>query len=283
MLRYLLAFLFVGLVLAENGLNAWLRYASLPPEQLSGATFPSQIVALNSTSFSPVFTAGIEVQKGIQGITGKSLNVVHSNSKSSSALVVGTLAAYEKAFGSVSGVTKLEADGYWLSINGGSVQILGQNERGALYGAFAYLSRLGQGDFSKVSQASNPQAPVRWVNQWDNLDGSIERGYGGSSVFWWNGTVVNDLTRAGEYARILASVGINAVVVNNVNADQNLLTAQNIAGIGRVADVLRPWGVQLGVSLNFASPQVTVTTYLGSIKPLNMFAAHRKSEYLRPS
>jgi alpha-glucuronidase len=115
---------------------------------------------------------------------------------------------------------------------------------------------LALGNFSKVAYATNPHAPIRWVNQWDNLDGSIERGYGGSSIFFNSGVVVNNLTRAAEYARLLASIRLNAVVVNNVNANASLLTPQNIQGLGRIADAFRPYGVQLGVSLNFASPQL---------------------------
>lgn len=99
------------------------------------------------------------------------------------------------------------------------------------------------------------------------MDGSIERGFAGNSIFFANGTIVSNLTRAGEYARILSSIGINAVVVNNVNANSTLLTPTNIGGLGRIADVMRPYGVQVGISLDFASPieavkgQANLTTY----------------------
>ena len=86
-------------------------------------------------------------------------------------------------------------------------------------------------------------------------DGSIERGYGGPSIFFRNGTVVSNLTQAAEYARLLASIRVNGAIVNNVNANATLLTPQNIAGLGRIADAFRPYGVRLGISLNFASPQ----------------------------
>ena len=254
-MRGLLLLLSVGLVAAENGLDAWLRYAPLPAANRN-AQLPSSIVALNSTQTSPVYTAGIELQDGLQGIFGKHVAVAHSDCKASSAVVVGTIDEYTKACGKLAGAPTLEADGFWLSVKGSTVQILGQNERGALYGAFEYLSMLAQGNFSQVAYVSNPNAPVRWVNQWDNLDGSIERGYGGPSIFFENGVVVSNLTRAAEYARLLASIRVNAVVVNNVNANASLLTAQNIEGLGRIADVFRPYGVQLGVSLNFAAPML---------------------------
>ncbi|MBI0385215.1 alpha-glucuronidase, partial [Streptomyces albiflaviniger] len=112
-----------------------------------------------------------------------------------------------------------------------------------------------QGNHSKVAYATNPSAPIRWVNQWDDMDGRIERGYGGPSIFFKDGQVVDDLTRVAEYARLLASIRINAVVINNVNANATLLSPTNLDGVARIADVFRPYGVQVGLSLNFASPQ----------------------------
>lgn len=253
-MRIILFLVSLGLVAAENGLNAWLRYAPVPGASSLHYALPSSIVALNSSSTSPVYTAGLELQKGIQGIFGKNISLSSTSTNASSSIVVGTVDEYTGAYGSLSNAPNLIEDGYWLSVQGSTVHILGQNERGALYGAFQYLSMLAQGNFSQVSYASNPAAPVRWVNQWDNLDGSIERGYGGVSIFFDNGTVVDDLTRASEYARILASIGLNGVVVNNVNANSSLLSDVNIAGLGRIADVFRPYGIQIGIALDFASP-----------------------------
>ncbi|KAG0155837.1 hypothetical protein PDIDSM_3010 [Penicillium digitatum] len=152
-------------------------------------------------------------------------------------------------------VPELKEDGFWLNTKGENIYILGQNERGALYGTFEYLSMLSQGNFSKVAYASNPSAPIRWVNQWDDMDGRIERGYGGPSIFFKDGQIVDDLARVAEYARLLASIRINAVVINNVNADAALLNSTNLDGVARIADVFRPYGIQVGISLNFASPQ----------------------------
>jgi len=267
MMRSLLLLLAsLGLAAAENGLNGWLRYAPLPGANRFHA-LPSNIVALNTTETSPVYVAGLELQKGLQGIFGKRVKINHKNCQASSSVVVGTIDEYTKACGSTHGIPELKEDGFWLSTKGDTVQVLGQNERGALYGAFEYLSMLAQGNFSQVAYSSNPHAPIRWVNQWDNLDGSIERGYGGPSIFFENGVVVDDLTRAAEYARLLASIGVNGVIVNNVNANASLLSAENIEGLGRIADVFRPYGVQLGISLNFASP--TLIGGLSTFDPLD--------------
>lgn len=253
-MRGLLLLASLGFAVADNGLAGWLRYAPLPSGNHSNNTRPSSIVILNDTASSPVYVAGQELRNGFKNILGEHVEIQHGSCQPS-AVVVGTIAQYSDICGGIDGIPELVEDGFWLSTNGGGVQILGQNDRGALYGAFEYLSMLAQGNFSQVSYATNPSAPVRWVNQWDNMDGSIERGYGGQSIFFANGTIVEDLTRASQYARLLASIGLNAVVVNNVNANATTLTPENIEGLGRIADAFRPYGVRLGISLNFASPQ----------------------------
>ncbi|KAK5135843.1 hypothetical protein LTR08_004491 [Meristemomyces frigidus] len=261
MLRTLLSTIgLVGLAAAENGLAGWLRYAPIPGAERYRAQLPSHIVALNATATSPVYVAGQELEKGLQGIFGKQCTVHHAHGHWGAApqVVVGTVDEYTKAYGALADAPELIEDGFWLSTKGQTVQILGQNERGALYGAFEYLSMLAQGNVTEVAYATNPAAPVRWTNEWNNMDGSIERGYAGASIFFANGVVVANMTRAAEYARLLSSIRINAVVINNVNANATLLSTQNIEGIGRVADVMRPYGIQVGISLYFASPTSAV-------------------------
>ena len=110
---------------------------------------------------------------------------------------------------------QIEPDGYSIHKINGLTVITGSTDRGVLYGAFAYLRDGG------IDEKSNPSAPIRWVNQWDNLDGTIERGYGGRSIFWENGHVRADLTRVSDYGRFLASIGINGATIDNVNVPTN--------------------------------------------------------------
>ncbi|RBQ68221.1 hypothetical protein FVER14953_08824 [Fusarium verticillioides] len=251
-------------VIAEDGVDGWLRYARLPSSvSINAKSFPQKIHVIGGSAKSPLGSAASELQKGYSGILNIDLKT-ESSSKScdfSQSIVVTTEENLKKACKGKLSHPKLEADGYWLSTSGSSVKIVGQNERGALYGAFEYLSMLGQGNFKKVERASNPSAPIRWANQWDNLNassthGSIERGYGGPSIFF-DGVknVRKDLSRVPLFGRLLASIGINAVVINNVNADIRLFNSENRKGLIEIADLLRPWGVQVGLSLNFASPQ----------------------------
>lgn len=265
-MRFSLLFLAsLGLAAAEDGLAAWLRYARVPNAKSCHDNLPSVIIPLNATEGQPVYTAAQELTDGISGMYSKKLSTATATAKSKEpAIIVGTVSAYSDGGGNTDTIPDLIEDGFYLDISGsdGDVLILGQNERGALYGTFKYLERLAQGNISNTvsTSTSNPHAPIRWVNQWDNLQdggthGSIERGYGGDSIFFWEGRVREDITRAGQYARLLASIGINAVVVNNVNANETILTPGNLDGLARIADVFRPYGVQLGLSLNFASPQ----------------------------
>lgn len=128
--------------------------------------------------------------------------------------------------------------------------------RGVLYGVFRLLERLGTEatDFSSAEESA-PRAPIRWVNQWDNMDGSIEGGYAGRSIFFDAGEVRADLTRAGQYARLLASIGVNGCTINNVNADLQMLSPERLFGVARIANEFRRWGVRLSLAVDLSSPQ----------------------------
>ncbi|KPI35259.1 Alpha-glucuronidase A [Cyphellophora attinorum] len=260
-MRAALLLLLISLAAAENGIDAWLRYAPIPEANSFKDFVPSTIVVLNDSQISPVYTAGQELQQGINSILGQRCQVAYEGSDDSS-IIVGTVEAYASTGGSIDGLQELIADGYYISTSAGGVLILGENERGALYGAFAFLETLATGNLSAGSYASNPDAPVRWVNQWDNMrdggtHGSVERGYGGKSIFFWDG----------QYARLLASIGINGIVINNVNANETTINDTNIEGVARVADAFRPYGIQIGLSLYFSSP--ANLSHLDTFDPLN--------------
>lgn len=182
-----------GLASAETGIDAWLRYAPFPGAEQYLDRVPSAVLALNNTVGSPVYTAAQELLTGIGGIFGKEVAQAapgHSNG----AAVVGTVEQFRMANRAVNTTETLIEDGYYLDVQGPTVTIVGQNERGALYGAFKYLSLVAQGNVTDYSIVSNPSVPIRWTNEWNNLQaggthGSVERGYGGPSIFWENGTV----------------------------------------------------------------------------------------------
>jgi alpha-glucuronidase len=134
--------------------------------------------------------------------------------------------------------------------------IVGGSDRGLLYGVFALLRFLAtDADLTQLNFRSHPAMPIRWVDEWDNPDGSIERGYAGRSIFFETGSVRDDLAPVAEYARLLASVGINGCNINNVNAAPQLLDSTHLKQIARIADAMRPRGVHLALSVDVASPQ----------------------------
>ncbi len=242
---------------AETGADGWLRYSALSPQSAKlYSKLPGATVLLGD---SPVLkTAQHELVQGVASIAGRTLRVgtepLHENS-----IVLGTLADLH-ALG-LNPPHELRADSYWLKsahVRGKDCLVVaGATDRGVLYGVFALLSKMARAEsMENIDEVQQPYAPVRWVNQWDNLSGKIERGYGGPSIFFADGKVRDDLTRAGQYARLLASIGINGCSINNVNADLGMLDDAMIAQVSRIADVFRPWGVQLAMSVDLSSPKV---------------------------
>src|SRR5579883_210075 len=247
-----------ALVHAESGYDAWLRYAPQTGAVRAGAgTVPENLTILGD---SPVIeSAKSELIRGVHGMLGHDI-ASSKNVGGRPAIVLGTIADLRKAGVNLSAPQDLTGDGYWLTsaeVDGNRDTIItGLTDRGVLYGSFAWLNRVARGQTARgADEVSSPHILLRWINQWDNLDGSIERGYGGRSIFFDGGAVRSDLSRVRDYARLLASVGINGCVVNNVNASPNVLADDFIPQLARIADEFRPWGIRIGLSVNFASPK----------------------------
>jgi alpha-glucuronidase len=219
-------------------------------------SMPPGLVNLDSSPVSG--SAERELVRGVRSMLHKTLRV-ETTVSGKNGWVLGTTAEIRAAFPQYQ-PPELSADGYSLSVlvaHGHTYWLIaGADARGVLYGTFHILAGMAEGTgFSLMAGSESPAAPVRWVNQWDNLNGTIERGYGGRSIFFDNGAVRSDLTRASEYARLLASIGINGCTVNNVNADPRILTPEMIRGVARIADAFRPWGVRLSLSVPINAPQ----------------------------
>ena len=211
---------------AENGAEAWLRYA--PLNQQTAKLYqnaPSKIVLVGDSLV--LHTAEQELSRGLAQMLGRSFG---RGSIAQDAFLLGKLPDVRPPDPLLEPPEALKPDGFWLKAlrmrGTPCVIITAANDRGVLYGVFALLSKIARGEsIASIDDLQQPYAPIRWVNQWDNLDGRIERGYGGASIFFEAGKVRADLTRAGQYARLLASVGINGCTVNNVNAAPEVLMA----------------------------------------------------------
>ena len=140
--------------------------------------------------------------------------------------------------------TMPDDDGYRIS----GRTITARTEMGLLYGRYALL-RGEQGE-------SHPFYKLRILNHWDNLDGSIERGYAGKSIFWSDSSLFTlHSSLIEQYAEANASIGINGTVLNNVNASPKMLTRTYINKVKEIADILRPWGIRVYLSVNFGTPK----------------------------
>jgi len=145
--------------------------------------------------------------------------------------------------------------------------IAGSDDRGALYGAFTFLRMLQCGrPLESLDIVERPSCQLRMINHWDNLDGSVERGYAGPSIFHWD-ELPEKNPRYNDYARMLASLGINGVVLNNVNShkdkegpyasansNKQILTTPYLIKLAALADLFREYGIQVFVCPSFASP-----------------------------
>ena len=152
----------------------------------------------------------------------------------------------------------LPTEGYSVIATESGMKINGGSNIGLLYGVYGVLFRLRRGEkLEKLNFSDAPAVNMRIINHWDNGDGSVERGYAGNSLFWKDGLIGYDLERLKDYARLLASVGINQISVNNVNVrplTAKLLTDEGLKDLIKVADVFRPFGIKLIISVHFDSP-----------------------------
>jgi alpha-glucuronidase len=233
---------------AQTADQAWLKYRGL-----SGPSpVPFRIVSLGDSPLERSTTH--ELQDGFDRLFGIPSYV------SPDSIAVGTAIETRVAYPDVSIPDDLGPEGFVLTQTRkeGHVHVIvsGGSDRGALYGAFALLRILAEGQkLAGLPLRSSPAMPIRWVDEWDNADGSVERGYAGRSIFFEGGKVRDDLKPVEEYARLLASIGINGCNVNNVNGAARFLEPQMLQSLARVANTMRPWAVRLAISVDVASPQ----------------------------
>ncbi len=245
---------------AETGYEGWLRYAAIDDASLRQSyekTLPAVVVTLGSSEVEQ--SAQAELIRGVRGLLNRTERT-ETALPAEDTILLGTVDEVKKTVPSFDAPTDLITDGFYLKtipIDGHVVLVVtALNDRGVLYGAFTLLRKMAlRESIAGLDEQENPYAPVRVINQWDNLNGTIERGYAGGSIFWANGHIVPDLQRAGDYARLLASLGIDGCSINNVNADPRAIDSEHIPELARVAAAFRPWGVRLFVDINFGSPK----------------------------
>jgi alpha-glucuronidase len=250
---------------AEDGYELWLRYALLPSEPRAALTRVAAGIVAPAEASATLRAAAAELQRGVSGLTGRPVSVATGVTDGS--LVIGTsrssalIARLDLPLRWNNGGPwgPLWREGYVIrtvELDGSRVTVIAANEDiGVLYGAFAWLRLAQTGvDLSDLDVTSTPSIGLRLLNHWDNLDGSVERGYAGASIWdWWRLPDYLD-PRYTDYARANASVGINGAVLNNVNAQPELLTAPYLEKVAALAGVLRPYGIRVYLSVRFSAP-----------------------------
>ena len=220
---------------AEDGYRLWLRY----PDTATATS------AIEVEKNSPMIdAAAAELRRGLAGRVARVLLATTADPR------VAALRLAQPPGEEGYAIRAVQVGGQ------PTVVVAANDERGLLYGAFALLRHLDTGGSpGTIDLQSAPRVKLRVVDHWDNLDGSVERGYSGSSLWdWWTLPDYKD-PRYTDYARAEASLGVNGVVLNNVNAKAESLTAEYIAKAAALADVFRPYGIKVYLSARFSSPR----------------------------
>jgi alpha-glucuronidase len=153
---------------------------------------------------------------------------------------------------------KLAEGGFIIKSLGNRLIIAGQDESGLLYGVFHFLSLLARGKaYGSLDIMEEPVSSLRMINHWDNIAGNVERGYAGQSLFFKDNRIDYDRDRVRDYARLLASIGINLISINNVNVRGSaklLITEEYLPDLAALASIFRPFGIRLILGINFGAP-----------------------------
>ncbi len=185
-----------------------------------------------------------ELAAGVQGMLGQEISTASGSVES------GLIIKRENASPDLEGA-------YRLVEKSGKLTLLAGEENGVLYGVFHILRLIAtEKSLQGVDEKKSPSQPLRMMNHWDNMDGSIERGYSGQSFYFRNNEFFID-ERTGDFARFMASVGINGIVINNVNvkdAATYLITERYFDKVAELSELFAEYGIKLFLSLNFASP-----------------------------
>ncbi|WP_373799724.1 alpha-glucuronidase [Bacteroides heparinolyticus] len=214
-----IALFFINQMAAENGSRLWLR-------QSGGAGASVEVLSRHASA-----TLNIAAEELRQSWRGNPVILAIEKDKA------------------------LAADGFKIVCSEGKIRVISPTGTGLLYAAY-HLLRLQESGQAIASTTENPAYTLRILNHWDNTDRTVERGYAGESLWDWEKLPHTLSESYKDYARANASIGINGTVLNNVNASPEILSAEYLNKVKALADVFRPYGIRVYLSVNFASPMV---------------------------
>jgi alpha-glucuronidase len=242
---------------AEDGHELWLRYRQIEAVQANAyRAHASQLVAGQGTPTLAVSRS--ELLRGLGGLLGGTLPDSQAITQDG-AIVMGTIASSPLIARLGLDMGDLGPEGYLIRsvrIDGRSATVIAAaDDVGVLYGVFHFLRLIQTGQpLDQLDLQEAPKLTLRMLNHWDNLDGYVERGYAGASLWDWHKLPDYLDPRYTDYARANASVGINGTVLNNVNANALSLTPAYLRKAAALADVFRPYGIRVFLSARFSAP-----------------------------
>lgn len=245
---------------AEDGYRLWLRYDLITDTKKLGI-YKSALTQINLKDDSPTLKAASEeLNNGLAGLLGARLPFVRTITKHG-ALIAGTPENSETiaALSLQAQLQEIGAEGFLIfttTANQKKCTVIAANtDLGVLYGVFHFLRLLQtHKDLNALSILSAPKIKLRLLNHWDNLNGAVERGYAGSSLWDWHKLPDYISPRYKDYARANASLGINGTVLTNVNANAQALTAMYLEKVAALAEVFRPYGIKVYLTARFSAP-----------------------------
>ncbi len=243
---------------ADDGYDLWLKYKKIDdPATLDRYQKLLQSIVVSGRS-STMDVVRRELKVGLSGLLGKDVAITTSTSRKHGVLFSARRNAPLAAAPNLDAILRgLGHDVYAMSSfdKGKSIAIAANSDAGLLYGVFRFLRLIQtRQSLANLDIVSRPSNQYRLLNHWDNLDGTVERGYAGKSLWKWNELPDKIDARYHDYARANASLGINGVVLNNVNANPAILKTEYLKKVAALAKVFRPYGIRVFLSANFASP-----------------------------
>src|ERR1700683_663292 len=242
---------------AEDGYDLWLRY--LPVEAQWKAQYQHAATQVAGDVSSPTLAAAHnELSRGLAGLLGAAPAKAHRITQDG-AILIGTPRGSAQIAALHLDLKQTDAEGYIIrstTVGRHRATVIAANtDTGALYGVYHFL-RLMQTHqaLTGLDIVASPRIRLRILNHWDNLDGTVERGYAGASIWNWHKLPDYLAPRYVDYARACASIGINGTVVNNVNANALSLTAAYLEKAAALAGVFRPYGIKLYLTARFTAP-----------------------------
>ena len=243
----------------EDGSKLWLRYPRIEADSLPRYVWAARrVLVKGSSQTSRVIRE--EVELALDGMLGDADRGIGPDLDNGAVLIGATKnSATIRDMNLAADLAQLGPEGFAIRTmmwKGKNITVIAsEGEIGALYGTFHWLRLIQTRSVEEnLAIVQKPKVMLRTVNHWDNPNGSIERGYGGRSNWNWNDLPDKMSPRYTMYARANASVGINGAMLNNVNADTRMLTPQYLKKIAALADVWRPYGIRVYLSVNFAAP-----------------------------